>query len=357
MRRVLMTTDTVGGVWTFTVELAEALGRHGIEVALAAMGGMPTEAQRAEVAHIPNLRLFESPFKLEWMPDPWRDVEEAGRWLLDLERSLAPELVHLNSYGHGALPWSAPVLLSAHSCVVSWWAAVKRSPLPDDWRRYYEEVKRSLQAVDLVIAPTEAMRAMLREHYGDLPRTRVVPNGRDPSRFRRGAKEDFILTAGRLWDEAKNIRALARMAPKIAWPIYVAGDPGGADLSGCRPLGRLSPPALAEWYARAGIYALPAFYEPFGLSVLEAALSGCALVLGDIPSLREIWNDAALFVPPGDASRLRTVLNSLIGNRRVRSDLARRSYQRALELGSDLMATQYLAAYGEAVRGVNVLCA
>ncbi len=32
---------------------------------------------------------------------------------------------------------------------------------------------------------------------------------------------------------------------------------------------------------------LPARYEPFGLSVLEAALSGCALVLGDIPSLRE----------------------------------------------------------------------
>ena len=48
---------------------------------------------------------------------------------------------------------------------------------------------------------------------------------------------------------------------------------------------------------RAAIYALPARYEPFGLSILEAALSGCALVIGDIPSLREIWADAALFVP------------------------------------------------------------
>ena len=50
--------------------------------------------------------------------------------------------------------------------------------------------------------------------------------------------------------------------------------------------------------ARAAIYALPAHYEPFGLSILEAAMSGCALVLGDIPSLREIWGDAAVFVHP-----------------------------------------------------------
>ena len=47
----------------------------------------------------------------------------------------------------------------------------------------------------------------------------------------------------------------------------------------------LSGEDIRPWFARAGIYALPAVYEPFGLSVLEAALSGCALVLGDIPSL------------------------------------------------------------------------
>src|SRR5579884_2630204 len=105
MKRVLMTGDTVGGVWTFTLELAEALGRRGVEVALAAMGGVPTESQRAEAARITNLRLFESSFKLEWMDDPWDDVRDAGTWLLDLERSLAPDVVHLNSYGHGTLRW------------------------------------------------------------------------------------------------------------------------------------------------------------------------------------------------------------------------------------------------------------
>jgi glycogen synthase len=58
----------------------------------------------------------------------------------------------------------------------------------------------------------------------------------------------------------------------------------------------------ADWYARASIYALPARYEPFGLSALEAALSGCALILGDIPSLREVWLEAAPYVSPDDES-------------------------------------------------------
>lgn len=357
MKRVLMTGDTVGGVWTFTLELATALGSHGIEVALAAMGGLPTEGQRAEAARIPNLRLFESRFKLEWMEDPWDDVEAAGRWLLNLERSLAPDIVHLNSYGHGALPWSAPTVLTAHSCVMSWWKAVRGTPVPEHWFRYRREVTRALQAVDLVTAPTRTMLAALRDHYGELPATRVVLNGREESRFRRAPKEQFILSAGRLWDEAKNIRALVRVAPSLPWPVYVAGDAGATDLSGCRALGRLPADGLADWYARAAIYALPAFYEPFGLSALEAALSGCALVLGDIPSLREVWGDSAVFVPPAHAASLRTALRSLVANRPLRAALARRSYRRALELSADRMALDYLAVYRQAVRGVKALCA
>ncbi|HLK50160.1 MAG TPA: glycosyltransferase family 4 protein [Bryobacteraceae bacterium] len=355
MRRILMTTDTVGGVWSFSLELAEALGRRGIEVALAALGGLPTNAQRAE-ARRAGARLYESTFKLEWMEEPWADVEASGRWLLELEREIAPDLIHLNSYGHGALPWVSPVVLTAHSCVTSWWAAVKGGAPPEKWNRYRQEVKRSLDAVDMVTAPTYAMLSALRAHYGDLPRTRVVLNGRSLACFRRGPKEEFVLSAGRLWDEAKNIRALVEVAPKIAWPVYVAGEAGLADLSGCRALGRLPAPALAEWYARASIYALPACYEPFGLTALEAALSGCALVLGDIPSLREVWSGAAVFVAPADRRGLQSALGSLIHDRPRRIELAYRAYQRALEFGADRMALEYLSAYEEAL-GRKALCA
>src|SRR5205823_4919407 len=83
---ILMTTDTVGGVWSFTLDLAEGLGDHGVEVIAAALGGSPSPEQRAEAARVKNLRVLASDFKLEWMDDPWRDVEASGRWLLDLER-------------------------------------------------------------------------------------------------------------------------------------------------------------------------------------------------------------------------------------------------------------------------------
>src|SRR5436190_14729856 len=124
MKRVLMTGDTAGGVWTFTLELAQALGQHGVEIVLATMGGLPSDAQRAETRRIPNLRLVESVLKLEWMDDPWEDVKKSRAWLLDLEQSVTPDVIHLNTYAHAALPWSAPVLLTAHSCVISWWSAV-----------------------------------------------------------------------------------------------------------------------------------------------------------------------------------------------------------------------------------------
>ena len=64
---------------------------------------------------------------------------------------------------------------------------------------------------------------------------------------------------------------------------------GVAALPLLEALGKLPAAEMKLWFAHAAIYCLPARYEPFGLSVLEAGLSGCALVLGDIPSLREIW--------------------------------------------------------------------
>jgi len=189
------------------------------------------------------------------------------------------------------------------------------------------------------------------------------------------AKERFVLGAGRLWDEAKNMVALERVAPKLAWPVFLAGEghppdgkagkrnlpalPGlahsgeswGVDGVSRPPhlhfLGRLPAPALAAWFSRAPIYALPARYEPFGLSALEAGLAACALVLGDIPSLREIWDEAALFVPPEDAEALGAALNGLISDTPRRKALASRARLRALQFTPRRMATGYLQAYRE----------
>jgi glycosyltransferase involved in cell wall biosynthesis len=336
IRRVLMTGDTVGGVWTFTLELARALGARGVEVVLATMGGLPSESQAAEAAEIPTLCLQASEFRLEWMRDPWSDVAESGRWLMRIADEYAPDTVHLNTFGHGGLAFRQPVLLTAHSCVLSWWEAVKREPAPAEWDRYAATVKHALITADRVTAPSQAMASALKRHYG-FSECEVVYNGRCAAKFRAGFKEPFVFTAGRLWDEAKNAAALEEISPSLTWPVHMAGE--GTDL------GKLGRDEMADWYSRAAIYALPARYEPFGLSALEAALSGCALVLGDIPSLREIWGDAAVFVRPDDTGALREALQALIADTDGRIGLARRGLERALSYSPERMAESYLKLY------------
>jgi glycosyltransferase involved in cell wall biosynthesis len=202
----------------------------------------------------------------------------------------------------------------------------------------------------LVLAPTQAMLAALERHYGCFGRSGVIPNGRDPALFQPRVKEPFIFAVGRLWDEAKNGAILEKVAPSLAWPVYVAGEerhPAGGQVRyrSVRALGRLSPPTLARWLARAAIYALPARYEPFGLSVLEAGLAGCALVLGDIPSLRESWDGAAVFVAPDDASALAATLEALRQDSSRLAALAARARTRALAFTPQRMLKGYLAAY------------
>jgi glycosyltransferase involved in cell wall biosynthesis len=107
----------------------------------------------------------------------------------------------------------------------------------------------------------------------------------------------------------------------------------------------MAPRNLAAEMARASIYALPALYDPFGLSILEAALAGCALVLGDIPPLRELWSGCAVFVEPEDARSLAAALQRLIDAPSVRADLAGRALARAGRLTPARMTDDYLRAY------------
>ena len=348
---VLMTADAVGGVWTYAIDLSRELSARGIHVTLAVMGPPPSQAQHLEVARLRDVMLHVGPFRLEWMDDPWDDVAVAGDWLLDLERRSRADVVHLNGYCHAALPWQSPSVVVGHSCVRSWWRAVHGCNPPAAWDRYWHEVRRGLQSANAVITPSEAMLGALREHYGPLPRTSVIHNGRvrQPSPL---SKEALIFSAGRLWDPAKNISALDAAAPMVPWPIAVAGD-RGADIRQIEPegrvryLGRVAPVELQQWLARASIYAAPARYEPFGLSVLEAASAGCALVLGDIPSLRELWEDAALYVDPGDHVALAHALTTLADDvdRRTRlMDLAR---TRAAMFTPARMADAYCDLYTE----------
>ena len=164
-RRILMTVDAVGGDWNYALGLYAELGTHDIEMLLAVVGPSCLNAQRQEAEVLPNLQLVESEGRLEWMERPWEDVSRSGEWLLELEQRWKPDVIHLNSYAYGSLPWCAPRLLVGHSCVFSWWEAVLGTSPFSEWNVFQERVERGLQGVNLVIAPTRAMLDSLRRYY------------------------------------------------------------------------------------------------------------------------------------------------------------------------------------------------
>jgi glycogen synthase len=351
-QRILMTTDCVGGVWNYCLELATALAPYGIEVVIATMGPLPSAAQRAEAARIPNLELLESDYKLEWMDDAWASVDAAGQWLLKVATRFQPDVVHLNGYSHAVLPWRRPVVVVAHSCVRSWWNAVKAGPVPDRFDEYTQRVSAGLQAAALVIAPSAAMLDAINDHYRPAVPKMVIPNSRASSQYALATKQEFILTAGRLWDEAKGISLLDEIAPTLTWSVCAAGDdrhPSGSPCSvrNLQILGPLSNGRLSEYLSRAAIYAAPALYEPFGLTVLEAALSGCALVLSDIPSFRENWTGAALLIPPNDRSLWSRTLQRLVEDSELRLRLSELARKRAALFNPEEMGWRYFSAYCE----------
>jgi glycogen(starch) synthase len=350
--KVLMSVDCIGGVWSFALELAAALPE--VSFVLAVAGRAPSLAQREQVSRAGNVLLEHRECRLEWMQGCERDLAMTGKWLLELDRRHSPDLVHLNDYAHATLPWNKPVLVVAHSCVVSWWRAVHGTDPPAEWDAYRARVGAAIKSADIVVAPTQAFLREITSIYTPPRKGYAVYNARARRTAGRpqSVRDPCVLAAGRLWDEAKNMRALDEAAAGLDANVFVAGElrsPEGrqAWCQAARPLGPLSTSELAEWMERAMVFAAPALYEPFGLAPLEAALRGCALVLGDIPTLRELWGGAAVFVDPRDTTALGAHLRLLLADEPRRTDLAARAIQRAQLFSPARMAAGYRGVYRE----------
>ena len=297
-----MTTDAVGGVWRYSVELAAGFAERGVETVLAVLGPAADEAQRREAESVTGLTLAQMELPLDWTAESPDDLRRASSGLRRLSSLTAAASVHLHApalVGHA--PWPMPVVAVAHSCVGTWWRQVRDGDMPADLAWRADATASGLHLANAVVAPSRAHAEALEQVYG-VPGLCVIHNGRRPLPTGAGPRGRAVLTAGRLWDEGKRVAWLDRAAAGLDAPVRAAGPlarPGGAAASFAHLdlLGTLDEPALAAAHADASVFASVPAYEPFGLAVLEAAQAGMALVLSDIPSLRELWDGAALFVP------------------------------------------------------------
>lgn len=353
--RVLLTADVVGGVWNFVHTLSAALADEGHEVLVAVLGEPDPDRHRPP----PGVEIVARPYRLEWMDDADADVDASTGWISEIAALWLPDVVHLNQFSPALGAFDAPVVVTAHSDVLSWFSESLGAPAPEEWERYGELVRRALIAADVVVAPSAYQSRLLERHYGRSA-DRVIHNGASArAEAQASTREPIAICAARAWDSAKGVSVLDRATGLLAEhgrSVHLLGPtsaPGGEHLAlqHLQAHGALPRHAVDAWFARAAVYAAPSLYEPFGLAPLEAALHGCALVLSDIGSFRELWDGCAEFVPADDPERLAFAIADLLSRPERASALAAAARRRAgRRYTTAAMVARYLDLYAAARR-------
>ena len=355
--RVLMTTDTIGGVWTFTKELSAELLANGCSVALVSLGRLPLPTQQAWADAQcerwgSRFQYLGSGVPLEWTAENTRAFCDGEPLLLEVADEFGAELLLSSQFCFGALGGDLPRIVIAHSDVLSWAEACRPQGLQcSTWLDVYcELVSDGLREADAVVAPTRWMMDALAANFS-LPMERaVIANGRTVPQQTCGERRLQAVTAGRLWDEAKNLKMLREV--KLPLPLLIAGETehkAAAFNAGCgqaRMVGRLDEEELLDLFHCSAIYVCTSVYEPFGLAPLEAALCGCAVVANDIPSLREVWRDGALFFSEADS------LSNLLALLSRDKEGLQRAQERSIERARGFTAKKMGAGYLELMQSV-----
>ena len=252
------------------------------------------------------------------------------------------------------MPGDLPLIVAAHGCVATWWDAARPgTPLDPkfDWHRAL--AAQGLRRATRVVAPSESYARTVARTYGlrDLPV--AVHNGRTPAPVAPVRTRHIAFTAGRLWDEVKRTPLLDAAAARLAAPLYAAGPtraPHGASVpvEHLHLLGELAPDGMAAMLATQPVFVSTASFEPFGLAVLEAAQAGCALVLSDIDTFRELWDGAALFVAGDDPAAWSDAIAQLLANDSARAALSEAAADRGARYTLAATATAMLSLYADA---------
>lgn len=350
-----MTADAVGGVWQYATDLSASLTAAGHEVTLAVLGPAASLEQRRGAEAIEGLTLIETGLPLDWLSDGPEPVEQAAAALARLAVETGADLVHCNMPTlAGAAQFPMPLITVTHGCVATWWQAAKNEPLAPDYRWHRAMMGRGLAAADAVVAPSAAYAATIKRTYRLSAMPRVVHNGRVPiCEPVEGAEPmQAALTVGRLWDRVKNAAVLDRAAATLDTPFLAAGAQTGPHgetvaLTNLELAGELGTRELGALLAQRPVFVSAATFEPFGLAVLEAAAAGCALVLSDIPTFRELWDGAARFVDADDADGFASEIETLLRDREQRAALGRAAARRAQRFTPAAAAAGMRAIYAE----------
>lgn len=168
--------------------------------------------------------------------------------------------------------------------------------------------------------------------------------------------EEYLLYIGRL-ENKKNILNLikAYQATDRKWPLILAGRPGNFgyaeieklatsdDLKGDIILtGYVSQENYPLLMAGAKAFVFPSKFEGFGLPVLEAMACGVPVVCSDIPALKEVASDKAIYFDPDNVDDIKDKLDKIMHNSELREQYQKKSLARAKDFSWSKTAKETL---------------
>jgi glycosyltransferase involved in cell wall biosynthesis len=216
----------------------------------------------------------------------------------------------------------------------------------------------SARRADAIVAVSEATRAdLLRFYPFTANRIRVIHHGVDPAFFAldRSKTEPFVLCVSTLHPH-KNLDRLIRAfaSKKRDCRLVIAGMRGFHALEIEKLIAELNAPVeLTGWvprkellrlYQRARAFIYPSTFEGFGMPVLEAMAAGIPLACSDIPPLREVAGDTAIYFDPSSEDAIAEALDRVLSN-------PPNGKERAREYSWESSARKTLTALQNASRG------
>ncbi len=226
----------------------------------------------------------------------------------------------------------------------------------------------SAHASHQVIAPSEATRKDLLHYYRlDEESIHVVPHGVElefraiaEERALRPSQSKMLLCVSTLHPH-KNLGRLVRAFQRFHarhpdYELVIAGMRGffaekleraieRADLTNCvRLTGWIPRQEVYDLYRKADAFVYPSRFEGFGMPVLEAIAAGLPLACSDIPPLKEVGGDCAVYFPPDDEELMLDALERIAFDEPERARLMREGPARAAGFSWDLAARLTLAA-------------
>ncbi len=227
---------------------------------------------------------------------------------------------------------------------------------PPTWvRRTYRGtgmvLRRVLSRIDVATATSPVSRSAIARFID----ARIVPNGVEIAAYRPGTKRAGSVAFLGRDDPRKGLDVLL-----TAWPAVLEAVPrahltvmgASRDLSvpGVTYLGRVSEQEKADVLSTTEIYCAPNLGgESFGIVLVEAMASGCAVLASGIPAFAHVVSDAGALVAPQDPVGLASRIVSLLVDDTRREELQSAALVRAAEFEGRTVATLFEQAYHDAI--------